>query len=151
MNHSISKGIADLLNKRNKLPKKVESIEVSNNSYFYIAVEGPNKKEKVIACARAKCMSFFAYEIKHVAVDEEFEGHGFGKYVIGLAENYIKSKNIPVAMATTRADNHPIIHLFKKLGYTPSNEFVNEGTKNPLILWQKFLQDEKIKIPSVER
>jgi hypothetical protein len=62
--------------------------------------------------------------------------------MIEMIENYIKNKNIPLVTATTRANNSPIIKLFTKLGYTPSRQFINEGTKNPLILWQKFLNNE---------
>lgn len=138
MEHTTSKKIAELLNRRNNLPKKVESMDVQNANYFYISIKG-SEKEEIVACARAKCMSFYAYEIKHVAVDENFEGKGFGRYMIQTVEDWIKSKNIPLVTATTRADNKPIIALFTKMNYIPSKEFVNEGTKNPLILWQKFL------------
>lgn len=139
MKESTAKRIALLLNERNNLPNKLESWDINHNDYFYIAVNQGLETEKVLACARAKCMSFFCYELKHVVVNEDYEGKGLGKLVINLVETYVKQKRIPILLATTRAENCKMNNLFKKLGYSKTKEFVNQGTKHPLILWKKEL------------
>ena len=139
MDNSTAKKIATLLNERNKLPTQLREHDIINGNYFFIDAKEENQPRQLIACARAKLMSFYAYEIKHVAVNPDFERKGFGQMMINLVEDYIRTRKVPVVFATTRADNEPIIKLFTKLDYTRTKEFTNSGTKHPLILWQKYL------------
>ncbi len=139
MTHSEAKQIADLLNERNHLPNKIESYNITYENYFYIVLNKGLESQEVVACARAKCMSFFCYELKHVVVKEKYEGKGLGKLVIKLVEKYVKKKNIPMLLATTRLENNKMNFLFDKLGYQKAREFINDGTKQPLILWRKDL------------
>jgi len=134
-----AKQIAKLLNERNHLPNKIESHNICYENYFYIVLNEKTDAEEVIAVARAKCMSFFCYELKHVVVKEKYEGKGLGKLIISLVEKYVKKKNIPMLLATTRSENTKMNGLFRKLGYESQREFVNDGTKHPLILWRKDL------------
>ncbi len=134
-----AKQIANLLNERNHLPNKIDYGNIAYENYFYVVLNEKTEHEEVVACARAKCMSFFCYELKHVVVKESYEGKGLGKLVISLVETYVKKKNIPMLLATTRCENIKMNSLFSKLGYERAREFINDGTKHPLILWRKDL------------
>lgn len=139
MNFKTAARIADLLNSRNKLPTKLDAGKIFDGNYFYIVINEGKPTEEILACARSKCMSFFCYELKHLAVNEKYEKQGLGKMMIGLVETFVKEKKIPILLATTRIDNDPVIGLFSKLGYQPTKQFTNSGTKNPCIVWRKDL------------
>lgn len=139
MKNSTANKIADLVNRRNKLPNKLEKYTVLTGNYFYVAINEGKPSEEILACVRAKCMSFFCYELKHLAVNEQYEGQGMGQKMIEIVEDFVRTKKVPVLCATTRADNQGAIRLFNKLGYKPTKEFTNAGTSNPCVLWQKDL------------
>lgn len=138
MDQLTAKKIASLINRRNNLPTKLESYDIINNNYFYIGLQDQGKIDTVVACGRVKTQSFFSAELKHISVNEEYEGHGFGKYMIEMCEEYVREKGLPLVTATTRLENFSIIHIFKKLNYNASKEFIHPKTKNKLILWTKI-------------
>jgi ribosomal protein S18 acetylase RimI-like enzyme len=139
MKNPTAKRIAKLINHRNNLPNKLGEYQIYDGNYFYISINEGFDNEEILACARAKMMSFFCYELKHVAVNEKYEGQGLGKLMISLVETFVSQKQIPILLATTRTENHRINNLFSRLGYSKTKEFTNQGTKHPLILWKKEL------------
>lgn len=139
MNNVCCKAISSLLNERNNLPKPVAAHSVLEGNYFYISKNVGEKEEEVLACVRAKCMSFFCYELKHLCVKKGYEKNGLASKMVDLVEDFVRQKGVPMLMATTRSDNTPVINLFNKKGFIPTKEFVNNGTKHPLILWRKEL------------
>ncbi len=139
MRKTTAKRIANLINSRNNLPNELCEYNIFDGNYFYISINEGYCNEEIVACARAKSMSFFCYELKHVAVNKKYEGQGFGKLMIKLIETFVIQKQVPVLMATTRSENYRINSLFSGLGYSKTKEFTNQGTKHPLILWKKDL------------
>ncbi len=139
MLQTVAKQISELLNRRNDLPDKIDKNQILYENYFYISV----KKEttKVAACVLAKKMSFFALELKHLSVDQEFERLGLGRKMISLVEEYAKNQKISLIFATTKEENLPVISLFTKLGYLKLQKFKNEKTKHFCYLWLKKLEN----------
>lgn len=142
MNNSTAKQIADLLNRRNNLPNKIRDYDIFRGGYFYVDIEVEGGKRKVVSCVRAKRISFFAYELKHLSVSEDYQSKGLGSLMINMVESYVQTKKIPLIVATTNILNDPVNHLFGKLKYQRTKEFVNSNTNNKCYLWQKFVNLE---------
>ena len=134
-----AKNIASLINAQNNLPQDLSCDDVYYGKYFFSKVSHEEKKSEIICCVRAKRLSFFSIELKHLSVSPNFRRKDFGKMMVYAVEEYAKSENIPIVMATSCKTNNGVNRLFEKLGYTGLSEFYNTKTKNTCIIWQKVL------------
>jgi N-acetylglutamate synthase-like GNAT family acetyltransferase len=136
----IAKQIASLVNEQNNLPNAVKTEDIHYGDYFYISKDLDNVKygpAEIVACVRAKRMSFFAVELKHLSVNPVYKRKGYGELMIDIVENEARSKQIPMVFATTCVKNDPINNLFKKLNYTLMRDFLNSKTGRVVHVWGK--------------
>lgn len=139
MNSDTAKQIVDLVNIRNDLPEDITPEDVYNGSYFFLEQDLDEDKKELISCVRAKRMSFFAYELKHLSVNPSHERKGYGEMMVKIVEEYAASKRVPLVMATSKASNAPVNRLFLRLGYSMVSDFVNSKTGHSCHIWQKVL------------
>lgn len=134
--------IAELLNKRNQLLTNYTYLDVLSNKESYVFIK---EKDKVIACAETVKVQWYQNEIKHVSVNENFEGEGFGSKILKLAEDKALKNNARVLQCTIRNDNDSSIRLFTRNGYKKVNIFFNRKTQNMIFIFQKILSNKNDK------
>lgn len=139
MNPKISQQIAELLNRRNNLPIKLSRYDIERGGYFYLTYK-EGDEEKLISCVQARKMSFFVYELKHLAVSEDFCGQGLGKKMVEIVEKNALYNKVPLIMGTTQKSNLAINSIFSKFGYDIVNEFKNTKTQHTCLIWQKKIK-----------
>lgn len=131
--------IANLLNTRNKLPQiySYKDILSKKENILFIKENG-----NIIACAESIKVQWYQNEIKHISVNENFEGKGFGSKILRLAEKKSIEDNAKILQCTIRVDNEGSIRLFSRKGYKKVNTFFNKKTKNWVFIFQKILSIE---------
>lgn len=139
MQSDTARQIVDLVNARNNLPEQINTDDVYNGQYFFLERDIEENKHELVCCVRAKRMSFFAYELKHLSVSPNFERQGYGEMMVKMVEEYAISKRVPMVMATSKVTNEPVNRLFTRLGYTAISDFVNSKTQHKCHIWQKVL------------
>lgn len=134
MNYNLAQQISSLLNERNNLTKKYtpDNILESEDNYQYIF-----ENDKIIAVAEIVKVQWYQWEIKHVSVNKEFEGKGFGNKIIEIAEFFAFEQNARIIQCTIRSNNWSSIKLFEKNGYNKTLTFYNNVSKNYVHILQK--------------
>jgi predicted GNAT family N-acyltransferase len=82
-------------------------------------------KDKIVACLCVKVNSQEQAQIRQMAVNPNFQGHGLGKSIMLFAENYLESKGFREILLKAR---ETVIPFYLKLGYEEYGEFFIEVT-----------------------
>ncbi len=126
--------IANLLNERNQLViqyTKEKVLKVSSNYVFL------KDGDEIVACAESKKVQWYQSEISHVSVSKIYEGKGFGKKILRLAEKKAKDERAIILQCTIRIDNENSLGLFKSNSYDIVNKFFYKASENWVYLLQK--------------
>jgi N-acetylglutamate synthase-like GNAT family acetyltransferase len=137
MKESEAHQIAMLLNERNHLMVKHSQKTVLDHKDNYVFL---TDTDTVIACAEAKKVQWYQWEISHVSVHSKHEGKGKGSAILQLAEEKAIKGEALVLQCTIRIDNKDSIRLFSRNGYKQVNEFRNEESGNQLYIYQKIIR-----------
>ena len=128
--------IANLINTRNQLTKKIAFKDVLENHKNYVFLKD---NITIIACAESKQIQWYQNEISHVSVREDFEGKGIGNKILKMAEEIAKNNTSRIIQCTIRSGNESSVRLFTRKGYTEVNKFFNSKSENWVNIYQKIL------------
>ena len=128
--------IAMLLNIRNELTKEYTAADIlkSNNKQFFL-IES-DSVGNVIGVIEIFKVQWYQCEIRHLSVNEKFEGKGVGKKLAQAAISKAKEWNAGIAQCTIREDNLRSQSLFIKNGFIKVNTFINVETGNNVFVYQ---------------
>lgn len=128
--------IANLINTRNQLTKKIMFEDVLQNHQSYVFLKNDLN---IIACAESKKLQWYQNEICHVSIHEDFEGKGFGNEILKMAEEVAIKDKSRIIQCTIRKGNENSIRLFTRKGYAEVNKFFNSKSENWVNIYQKIL------------
>lgn len=128
--------IAQLLNARNQLQVGYTAEKVMQNAESYLF---ELRDDIIVACVEVKKVQWYQWEICHLSVSKEHEGHGLGKGLIRRAEEKARSGAGRIVQCTIRVGNEPSERAFRRSGYRESCCFFNAATDNEVAVWQKVL------------
>lgn len=128
--------IASLLNSRNELTRQYDSKLVlkGSDNFVYIIEKG-----KIVACAEAKPVQWYQWEICHVSVLESEERKGFGRAVLELAEKRAIKGQARILQCTIRVNNSSSKKLFESSEYSKTCTFLNKRSRNKVDVYQKVV------------
>lgn len=136
LNKDYAEQIATLLNERNQLQTKYTAEKVSTKANEIVFL---TDGETVIACAEAKKVQWYQYEICHVSTHPDYEGKGNASKVLRLAEQNAIDRGARVLQCTIRTNNDSSICLFERKGYCKTVSFFNKDSGNWLNVYQKVV------------
>ncbi len=90
----------------------------SDNDDIIYAAEADGK---VIGYLSVTVFTEYIY-LDDFSVTEKYRGRGIGTKLIALAEKYGIEKKIPTAMLHVKCSNEKALRLYKRLGYTVSDD-----------------------------
>jgi len=126
--------IAELLNQRNQLVKQYDGdmvLEKKDNYVFLV------ENNLVVACAEAKRVQWYQWEISHVSVSEKVEGKGFGSKILLEAESKAIAGGAKVLQCSIRSSNERSQNLFLSKGYSKTTSFFYPTSGNWVNVYQK--------------
>lgn len=126
--------IATLLNERNELVKKYTPKEIMESSANYVFIE---ENEFVVACAEAKKVQWYQWEIDHVSVSKAAEGKGLGSKILKFAEDKAIAAGAKILQCTIRSTNSRSQNLFLSKGYCKTISFFYQRSGNWVNVYQK--------------
>lgn len=127
----LSSIIANLLNEQNQLSSEILASDVEANIDKYVVMYTDQYESEVIAFAKVRKISHYLSEISHVSVNPEYQGQGYGKKILQLAENKAYSlPGVKMLQSTIRCNNDASICIFFSRGWKQINEFYNDKTGN---------------------
>ncbi len=138
MNENQAEQIATLLNARNNLISAYTKEKILNYRQQYIY---ETAGELVIAAVRLKKVQWYQAEIRHLVVHPDYEGRGFGRRMISLAEIRAKELRARVMQCTIRSDNGGAEKTFRQSGYHLIHSFYYPKSKHNLGIWQKTISN----------
>lgn len=112
-----------------------------DENFIYFSVR---KNNKIIALASTE-MDIFSrnVEMTDFATLPEYQGYGFGLYLLQKMEDEMRKKNIITAYTISRAFSCGINMIFAKMGYKYSGTLLNNtnisGKLESMNVWYKFL------------
>jgi putative acetyltransferase len=111
----------------NELAEKNENFQVVYGQYNQLIgindVIVAYTDERPIACASIKYFDAETYEIKRVYVSDRYRGAGIAAEMMKRIENKAKEKNIRYLIVETGKHLIPATNLYKKLSYTPIENY----------------------------
>jgi len=138
MTEAEAEQIAMLINRRNRLPKNIESSDILREAHQY---EYESRDGKVVACVERRKVQWYQWEVLHLSVDETWERRGFASLVYQRLEKAARSAGVRLLQCTIREGNKDSIGFFDKRGFSKVARFLNRQTGNAVGVWQKVLTE----------
>ena len=119
---------------RKPIGKSIDSLKdkYENSSYHLIAVSD----NEVIACGRLHFNTDSEAQIRYMAVNNNLQGMGIGREIIGHLEKYALEQNAKKIVLNAR--DH-VIKFYEKLGYQVVRKFYGSDTNIPHTTMMKKL------------
>ncbi|OPY62668.1 MAG: putative acetyltransferase [Syntrophorhabdus sp. PtaU1.Bin002] len=130
--------IAELLNKQNQLTRKYDRNDILQRRDCFVTevdVSGD-----VLGAVEVEKIQWYQAEIKHLSVAENQQGRGLGRDLLSRAERKAIDAGARIAQCTIRDNNTASIKLFLSSGYKHTLTFVNQDTRNRVMIMQKLIQ-----------
>jgi len=131
MDKLIAQQIVNLVNKQNRLHKKLtaESVLEHADQYYYITIGN-----KLIGCVKVVDVTWYLCELRHLSVIPEYQHRRIGKHLVTKAIETGKKHYKYVIQLTVREDNLSAISLFKKTGFKQTVNFVNRNNHKLMVM-----------------
>lgn len=139
LTHEQAQQIAKLLNTRNQLQIKYSADQILQKAEEIVFL---TDGEIVTACAEAKRVQWYQYEILHVSTHQDHEGKGNASRVLRLAEQSAINRGARVLQCTIRSDNEDSIRLFERNSYNKTASFFNKRSGNWVNVYQKMVSTD---------
>lgn len=94
---------------------------------------------KVAAAARICQATWYATEVRNVAVRADLQGKGWGRKLLVAVERKALQRDCRVVMATVRESNFASKCLFYGAGYRCVARFLSNISDKPMGLWVKSI------------
>lgn len=128
--------IAALLNQPNELTQQytADMLLKEAENYVFIELEG-----RIVGCAQTKRVQWYQWEVCHLSVAQSHTGNGYGRQLLGLAEEKAIAGKAHILQCTIRSSNSPSRGLFQQSGYQKVNSFRDGQSGNEVFVYQKVI------------